>query len=239
MFKENRIHFNSLIFLISLSIFPSVLQAKKNKQLILSGPKGLLADIGAEVLRVAYKKIGIEIKIEDYPTKRSLLLANNGDIDGEIIRIKEINRKYPNLLLVDVSTVQDEIVGFSKNSIMIDGWTDLKKYKLGALSGIKVIANNTKDFNIRFNPDINSVFRMLNLGRIDIAVASRIQGKYVLSKLDSPNIKVLEKPLFEIVLYHFLNKKHEKLVPQIKKILLQMRDNKELNKIKTKLVESL
>ena len=211
--------------------------ARIDKKLVFSGPKGLLADIGIEILKIAYKKLNIEIKIEHHPTKRSLLLANNGEIDGEVIRIKNIIDKYPNLKIVNISTVQDEIVGFSKKNIDINGWKSLEGYQLGALAGIKAISRHISGSNVRFNTDIESVFKMLHLDRIEIAVASRLQGNHVLSKHKFPNIKAMESPLARLEVYHFLHLKHKDLIPKIENILSEMKTKNELENIRKRFIK--
>ena len=58
--------------------------------------------IPERILKHAYKKLGIIIQFDKSPGKRGLILSNEGQRDGEIFRIRGINKKYRNLIMVSV-----------------------------------------------------------------------------------------------------------------------------------------
>ena len=70
--------------------------------------------IGAEILKVAYGKIGISIKMVDMPGKRALTESSSGRVDGEVHRIVEIADEYPTLLKVPTPINYIEPSVFSK-----------------------------------------------------------------------------------------------------------------------------
>jgi hypothetical protein len=80
-----------MVFLLSIA-FP----AYAGDTLIISAVKGdpRITSIG-EVLRKAYERLGITIKILALPGKRALEYVNDGKTDGEMVRIEGISASLP------------------------------------------------------------------------------------------------------------------------------------------------
>ena len=62
--------------------------------LVLSSTGSPIAKVAEKVLKKAYQRIGIQIQIEIYPAARALKMSNNGEVNGEVNRIKGINKKF-------------------------------------------------------------------------------------------------------------------------------------------------
>ncbi len=60
----------------------------------------LFRGIGAEILKVAYGKIGIPIEMAVMPGKRALKESSKVKADGEVHRIFKIGEVYPTLIRV-------------------------------------------------------------------------------------------------------------------------------------------
>ena len=178
----------------------------------------------AEILREAYSKLGINVKFRTFPSARSLQLSNDGVIDGELVRIAGIHGQYPNLIRVPISHVQAEQMAFSRNpDTPIHGWISLKKWRLVFHRGYVVAFDNTHGMNVQLvNNDIQA-FKMVEYGRADIAIANRFTGLKILQELGVNDIQMLTPPVEVNPLYHYLNKKHENLVPKITTVLQKMR----------------
>ena len=52
------------------------------------------------IAQEAFRRVGLEPKLVSTPSERSLQLANQGDVDGEGLRIAGLNAQYPNLIQV-------------------------------------------------------------------------------------------------------------------------------------------
>ena len=73
-------------------------------------------DVTEAVLREAYERIGIGIAVEKFPDKRALSMADKGVTDGELFRIANIGKDYPNLIMIPVPVSFFEGVAFTKNA---------------------------------------------------------------------------------------------------------------------------
>jgi len=86
--------------------------------------KGFMDDVATE----AFRRIGITLQTSLLPAERGLKNSNNGSIDGEMSRVKGLDKVYPNLVRVPEKIMDWEFVVFSPKAIDLGvGW--------GALSG--------------------------------------------------------------------------------------------------------
>jgi polar amino acid transport system substrate-binding protein len=94
--------------------------------------------IGAEILKAAYKRLGIPIEIIQMPGRRALRESSEGRIDGEVHRIFSIGNDYPSLIRVPTPINYIEPTVFSKNERFdITECPDLKDYRIGIVRGVR------------------------------------------------------------------------------------------------------
>lgn len=134
-------------FLVCLSLIAVFTRsAKEQEKLVFAAPNSYTIAFGAErVIKKALLNIGIQMELKRFPAERSLSLANDGTVDGEIIRIGTLSKQYPNLLLIPVSIATGHVVVFTKDTdFVINGWDSLKPYRVGIMKGMKAVENNSK-----------------------------------------------------------------------------------------------
>jgi len=200
----------------------------------------ILSEISEQVLAEAYQKLDIKIEFVSFPAKRGLMISNEGSVDGEVHRITKVDYKYPNLIRVSTVINLAEVVVFTiKNQFKIEGWHSLKPYKVGILRGIVVVEQGTRDMDVEAFNSYEQVLMMLNFKRIDVGVLTRIGGLYYLRGLEFKDIKMLEPPILQHGLYHYLHVKHEALVPRINGVLKKMQANGRIKEIRTQYIKSL
>ncbi len=217
----------SLIVLVLGSFFlsSSLVFADLPKNITLSQhPKGIVVESADRILTEAYRRVGVPLKISHLPSKRALINANEGITDGEIMRIKEINKYYPNLLLIPVAFIWVDQVVLSKNiSFKVDGCESLRPYKIGIRTGVVSLEECTKGMRVAKVTRIEQLIQMLDVGRIDILVTgSKLFLLGEIKKCGFSGMKVLTPNLKRLPLYHFLHKKHRDFVPIITKVLKDM-----------------
>ena len=110
---EYRKFFKASAFLVLLLIAFAGNSAAQSVSLTIVYPneKNAFHDAAADIVRRAYQELGIQIKYKTYPAERALKLSNNGTADGELVRIKGIESKYPNLIRIPISHVTAEQMG--------------------------------------------------------------------------------------------------------------------------------
>lgn len=190
------------------------------------------------IIKEAFRREGINIKIIQLPAERSLKNANEGITDGDFVRIKGLETIYTNLLRLPEKITDFEFVGFSKNaSITITDWESLKPYDIAIVRGWKILETNIigcRSLVKTKNQDL--LFTMLQKNRIDIVIYSRFEGYELIHKLGIDGVHALEPPLEVKEMYLYLNKKHRKIVQSLSNHLKTMKKDGSFNLIKSKVL---
>lgn len=194
------------------------------------------------VVQEAYNNIGISTKFTKFPIHRSLIYSNDGKFDGESSRVKSILKKYRNLVIIPVPTIYMKGIAFTKTvkNFTPNGFKSLSKYNVVINLGAQFALNGTEGLPRVYKAShYESVFKMLDLERADVAVAPYIVGVGLMRKLDLLHITPLQPPLIEIPMYHFLHKKNKALVPSIQRALKKMEASGRIEQIYNSYLESL
>jgi polar amino acid transport system substrate-binding protein len=169
------------------------------------------------LLKEVFRNIGIGLKINHLPSKRSLENADKGIADGEFGRIKGLSSEYKNLKLVNEPLVNFYFVAFSRNpDIKISDWDSLSDYNVAFINGWKIFENNIgSDTNIIQVNDEDSLFKMLINDRVDLILYSKLRGLSKMEKVILPDIYILDPPLSTRGMFLYLHSKYEYLIPDI------------------------
>ena len=172
---------------------------------------------GRVILEEAYKRIGEEVTFHFLPGERALEMSNNGETDGEMFRVDNMQEKYLNLVKVPTSYIQVENVAFTKTvDIHVSGYDSLKPYRIGFRIGLKAAEAGTAGFAQVYRvKTMQQAFAMLNLGRVDVVIDGRMVGSSQVEKLGLEGVRILDDSVDRVPLYHYLHKKNQALVPKL------------------------
>jgi len=185
--------------------------------------------IASKILIKAYARAGLQVEARFLPLEESLMQSNEGITDGELARIKDINKLYPNLLRVPVSIMSVQAVAFSKNKkLKIKQWSDLKAYRFTVVKGAKFIEIATKAYNKSYVHTFKEAFKNLENDKTDIIVIPKKAAIRLILQKEFNDIAPVSGTLQELKLYHFVHKKNAHLIPIITPILQQMKDSGEI-----------
>ncbi|MEH6627736.1 MAG: transporter substrate-binding domain-containing protein [Motiliproteus sp.] len=193
--------------------------------------------ISGIVVAEAYRRIGIETVIRPFPGERSLSYSNKGVTDGELFRIAGITEKYSNLIMVPVPVnIQDAMVITKQTEFAVNGWDSLKPYTVGIRRGIKFSGKGTEGMTPLIVDSNESLFKILDAGRTNVIVITRVNGLDMLRQLKIPGIRTLEPPIESYPLYHYLHKKNKHLMPKITVALQEMEKKGLIKKIRARFI---
>ena len=228
----------SLVLMLAILLLPA--QALPQQILHLGKPDDPESEISSRVLVEAYSRLGIEINPQKMPAQRSLNESNAGNLDGEVNRIAGIQKAYPNLVRVPVAVNLFEAVVFSKRQrFTTSGKESLQPYTIAIRIGSKYAEELTEGLNVTKFPDFEKVFALLAEERYDIGIASRITGLHQIKEQALRGIVALEPPLAVFELYHYLHRKHRRLVPRITRELDKMREDGSIDRIRARYIDGL
>lgn len=177
------------------------------------------------VIREACRRLGIEVQIVAVSSARSLSNVERGVDDGNFLRIKGFDKKYPHMVRVPEKIIDVQFVIFSKNkTLKTPSWASLKPYHVGYVRGWLIAEENIKDVKeITVVENRTSLFKVLESDRIELAFAELYGGYYLMKTLNLPHLAIAQPPLATAEMFLYLNKKHEKLVPRLAATLKEMK----------------
>lgn len=224
-----------LLLLISLNFFVSI--SVKSEELTLTltkvaGEHNEITVAATRILSEAYENIGINVTIEELPSKRALFLSNKGITDGELIRIDNIDLKYTELIKVPVAYMSIRHMVWTKNVVLpCNDKVNLSPYLIGFNRGYLFAEGVTKGMNKYAAGSFQQVFKMLDLGRVEVAIATDYTGKSIIRELDLQGISMLPTPLDITPVFHYLHDKNKHLLDRITSSLQKMQRDGRFNKI--------
>ncbi len=211
--------FNIFLFFIQASI-----SAEKTHVVITQVAEGPLIEKAISILEEAYSKLGYTVEFKSLQDELALKKSNKGEMDGEMVRVVGIEKKYPNLIPIRVPYLIAENLLFAREdwSKKINEWDDLipivkDKGDIGLRAGLKKGEHELNSRNIPFtifntNKD---ALKMLSQGKIDLVYEERLTGAAILKKLGIKNVKVIDPPLDSVALYHYVHKSNRHIVPKL------------------------
>ncbi|MEH6631492.1 MAG: transporter substrate-binding domain-containing protein [Halopseudomonas aestusnigri] len=199
------------------------------------------ATISERVMLEAYGRLGIDVQFSRLPAARSLVVANSGKVDGELYRIKNIQLKYKNLIMLSVPIGIMEGVAITTNpKISLKGWQSLEPYHVCIRNGVKFAEAGTKELEVDVSNSNDQLFNKLGKNRCDVIILARLTSIALAQDFE----KKMKMPVqFNVVqtypLFHYLHKKNKHLVPKLTEVLQTMETDGAIAKIRAQYIEEI
>ena len=116
----------------------------------------------------------------------------------------------------------------------------MKDLRVGIIRVIRYAEIGTAAAPIYQADDMTHLFKLLDSGRIEVAIAVRNAGIIELQKsFKDSGIKIIGKPLHSAPLFHFLHRKNKHLIAKLDRVLQEMRNSGELETLVDKTFQQL
>ena len=205
----------------------SFLTLAQAQELVISTNNTPLDRKALELLsKEAFRRIGVDVRLVGNPSERSLHMANQGEIDGEGLRVSGLGSQYPNLMQVPEPYIGISFVAFAKDArINVNpGWESLKPYRVAFITGWKMFEANASNARSVTKVDTpEQLFKMLDSDRIDLALYTRADGIALVGRMGLSTITPLAPALKDVDMFLYLHKRHEALVPRLAQALRDMK----------------
>ena len=180
-----------------------------------------------QIVREVFSRIGIEAEVIVYQdSAKSLANANSGIDDGAALRIKGIEKKFTNLVMVPEKLMDNDFIAYSLGmGARVTDWQSLKKYKTQYIEGWQIFKNNTQD-----HPQVSAVktpqemFDNLSQLKTEVILYERWQGLWRAREM-GVKLKSHEPPLVSVEMFIYLNNKHKnKAIPAAMALIEMKKD---------------
>ncbi|SCA55477.1 putative Periplasmic solute-binding protein [Candidatus Terasakiella magnetica] len=186
-----------------------------------------------KIIQEAGKRVGIKVRFNSHPAKRSLISSNNGESDGELHRIEGLEKYYPNLIRVPETVLIDQFVGFSSQpDLKIKDWSDTGKLQVSYPRGWTIYSKAFGEDRMH-QPGLSglSLFKMAARNRIDVAMHTLDKGTYIAHKEGLRLYPV--KPAFAVKpMYMYLHSSKAHLIEKLAKGISDVKEDGTYSKIK-------
>jgi polar amino acid transport system substrate-binding protein len=188
----------------------------------------------------ALRRLGLAFRLVSQPSERSLQAANQGEVDGEGLRVAGLEAQYPQLVRVPEAYVGISFVAFAKGrDIPLDrGWDSVRQHRVAFISGWKLFEANASDARTVHKVERpEQLFEMLAHGRVDLALYTRADGLALARRLKMDRIVPLAPALKDVDMYLYLHRRHAALAPRLALALRDMKSDGSYNRILASLTE--
>lgn len=223
----------TLAFLTCFAVFASITvhAAHQHKTLRFTSSVGMpfsnAKGTGFEdlLLKEICRRIGRRVSIRYVPSERALSNIEAGIDDGALARVSVVVKKYPKIVLVKEPAFIQEFVAFSKLQRFVPrGWASLVPYNIGIVAGWKILEKHIRHTkSLVETSDGKQLFRLLQRGRIDLAVYNRWSGVYLCRKMHFDQIHALSPPLAKVPIYFLLSEKNADLAEPMRRALISIK----------------
>ena len=130
-----------------------------------------------DVLIEGAKRLNYGIEVVTLPAERSLIKSNRGELDGEVARIIDMDKKYENLIRIPETVTELFYYVYSNKDHNLNSVEEFFKSDLVLVNviGIKFTENYKQNIpENRFMPvsQMLSALKMVAIGRGDIVIAN-------------------------------------------------------------------
>lgn len=188
-------------------------------------------EIAKEVMTQVYQSLGQSIDFVLLRAGESLPLSNQSELDGELIRVRAIEKEYPNLVRIPYAINSLRTMAYTRvNGPKVVGMGGLLGKKVGYLNGIELHKTITKNLKNEAFYSVKSMFQGLIKGGVDVVLFPYLDGKIYLHKQGlNDQVRMQKNAIIEVKLYHYLHKSHNRLINDLNKLLKKMEASGELN----------
>lgn len=178
------------------------------------------------LVKAVYAELGMAPVFELLPSERALVEVNAGRYDADLVRVEGVEKMFPNLVRSEEFIRRTELYAYARRGAGTAFKTvdELARHRLGFTRGSKLAGEflQARGWQAAEANSVDSLFKMLALGRFDIALVTSTQ-------LLPQNAALREGAeragpvLMTSYSYHLLNRKHQDLVPRFDAVLRAMR----------------
>ncbi len=179
-----------------------------------------------QMVREVCRKAGVTCKFLFFEENaRSLIEANQGNVDGTYPRISAIEQRFSNLVKVPEFIGIRHFVAFvHKGGPNTIDWSQ-------ACDLVPAFPHGWQRLHQEFDhcpqhlvaPNPVRLFQVLLQEKVGIVVYSLKSGRSILSDLGVPGIRVLHPPLDERKIFIYLHRRHTKITQDLAKALQEMK----------------
>lgn len=177
------------------------------------------------LLRSAYRQLGVEITTHRLPSRRALMMADRGQLDGDLFRIDVAAEQAPNLVRVPYPLLQGRLLAMTNLSGVrhlkeLHTWPN-QPFTVVVRRGVLVAERAAEALGGKIvrSDSYRQMTNLLAKGRAQLALVSDVEGISPLAGACWQAFTPLSDLVIPFTLYHYLNRRHAQLVEPLAAVL--------------------
>mgnify|MGYP005847355081 CR=1 FL=1 len=193
--------------------------------------------LAVRLLSAAYKELDITIATREVPSRRTLMMADIGEVDGDLFRIASVAEQYPNLVRVPHRLLHGQLhVATSRpgfTGLQNLGETETADLRVAVRRGVIVAEQAAQALGMELvrADSYGQMHALLEWRRVDVALVSDIEGLSPMHDESWDPFYVFPEPVVHFPLYHYLHRRHAELAEPLAQVLEMMERNGERARI--------
>lgn len=190
-------------------------------------------DVTKKVMRKVYQRLGHDFELVRFPGKRALVEANQGQVNGELVRIKALEKELTNLIRIPTAIGSFKVMAITRvGEPKITGIAGLIDKHVGIVRGVELTERLTQNHQRLIVNSIDSLFKVLLSEHVEVILFPKLDGeKYIQTHQLGDKVKLSNNPILNVKLYHYIHKSKAKLAEQLTELLKQMESTGELDSL--------
>ena len=183
----------------------------------------LVADSTERLLTIAFERAKVPVVFKRLPLARSVEMANDGEIDGDLGRIAEVGAQYPNIVSVPtpVNWLDSAVCG-ADPALRTMTRAEVRKLRVVYARGTLALMRYTEGMASIESSTRDAGIEMVLNRRVDITVAAYTDVQPRLQDGSLRGLTLWPCAWATGNLYLALNRRHAALVPRLDAVLQQM-----------------
>ncbi len=218
---------NGFLFLLMLFLLPMPTAA--NETLVLACAQESASEALIPLIKAIYEEMQVTVTIRLLPAQRALIMADKGELDGDVGRASGSLGCCGNLIFTaePISIVELKAWVRGGSSITVKAAADLAAMKVGYVRGLKMAENFCCQEHIEAQTvnNFTLLMQMLSAGRFDVALSA------VGNPSDSGTVIQLPLTLATAKSFHVLHNKHSLLAARFDTVLRKMKADGRFDKL--------
>lgn len=180
------------------------------------------------ILLRAGEILGIDISINRYPSKRSVLETTSGRVDGEFARTRVAAESFADLQLVPAPLTDFQFVAIGRPGIRLpESFDELWEFHVGYISGWRIYEEQvTRTQSVTTVDDETQLFGLLLTERVDVILYSRYRAMAWIARQNEATaraVAIADQALSVQPMYLLLHDRHASLIPAFAEAIEQVR----------------
>lgn len=191
-----------------------------------------LTDRAETVLRQAYGALGDKVVFVKYPLRRSLVMTDAGMIDGDAMRIEDIEPEFKNLIRLKTPIVYFNMALYARAPCPAAfERKDLQGKHLAYERGVLAFERWAANTPAAEAADTEDVMKMLERDVVDFGLLVDVEGDANLRTGNHPALCRVQAFAVRVNLYHYLHRSHRELAARLEKVLQAMARSGDIRRI--------